>query len=84
MFDIIARYPNHDASKRIQQSEEHREDLDLLKSDDADYHHGFHAGALATARMFKEHAEGLDVASNDVSFLWTKRVQVLLCFPGAD
>lgn len=69
LCDTVARYPNHDASKRIQKSEEHREDLDLLKSDDADYHHGFHAGVLAAARMFKEHAEVIDVASNDVRFL---------------
>ena len=65
----IDRFPNHDASKRIQESEEHREDLDLLKSNDADYHHGFQAGVLAAARMFKEHSDILHINNEGVSEL---------------
>ncbi|CAB9527685.1 expressed unknown protein [Seminavis robusta] len=70
-FDLVwfarnrYRYPNHGASKRIQESEEHREDLDLLKSDDGDYHHGFQAGVLAASRMFQEQSDILHVNDQD-------------------
>lgn len=64
---IPDRFPNHVDSKRIQDSEEHREDLELLKTDDADYHHGFQAGVLAAARMFKEHSDILHINGEEVS-----------------
>jgi hypothetical protein len=64
---MSARFPNHDVSKRIEQSEEHREDLELLRTNDADYHHGFQAGVLASARMFKEHSDILHVNNDEVS-----------------
>eukprot|EP00567_Pseudictyota_dubia_P014053 CAMPEP_0197436314 /NCGR_PEP_ID=MMETSP1175-20131217/3780_1 /TAXON_ID=1003142 /ORGANISM="Triceratium dubium, Strain CCMP147" /LENGTH=182 /DNA_ID=CAMNT_0042965571 /DNA_START=164 /DNA_END=712 /DNA_ORIENTATION=+ len=51
------RYPNHEASKRIEKSEEHREAISKLRGTDGDFHHGFNSGLLAAARMFKEHAD---------------------------
>jgi hypothetical protein len=55
------RYPNHPASKNIKKSESHREDLDKLRSNECDFHHGFNSGVLATSRLFKQ--------ISDVSFV---------------
>ena len=48
------RYPNHAASKDIETSETHREELKKLRSNDCDFHHGFNCGVLATSRLFKQ------------------------------
>lgn len=55
------RYPNHAASKRLDMSKEHCDEIDKLRSDDGDYHHGFNSGVLAAARMFEAHADILHV-----------------------
>jgi hypothetical protein len=60
------RYPNHEASKRLEASEDHREELEKLRSPDGDYFHGFHSGVLAAAKMFQEHADILHVNEHDV------------------
>lgn len=51
------RYPNHEASNRIENSEAHRVELEKLKTLDCDYHHGFNSGVLATTRLFKQISE---------------------------
>eukprot|EP00561_Arcocellulus_cornucervis_P013138 CAMPEP_0185799688 /NCGR_PEP_ID=MMETSP1322-20130828/465_1 /TAXON_ID=265543 /ORGANISM="Minutocellus polymorphus, Strain RCC2270" /LENGTH=183 /DNA_ID=CAMNT_0028495275 /DNA_START=105 /DNA_END=656 /DNA_ORIENTATION=- len=51
------RYPNHEASKRIEGAEEHKDAISDLRGQDADYHHGFNSGLLAASRLFKEHAD---------------------------
>jgi len=72
-FDLVwyarnkCRYPSHEARKRIETSDDHREDLDKLKTQEADCHHGFHSGVLAAARMFKEQSDVLHVNEHDVS-----------------
>mmetsp|Transcript_5233 Transcript_5233/g.8000 ORF Transcript_5233/g.8000 Transcript_5233/m.8000 type:complete len:173 (-) Transcript_5233:240-758(-) len=48
------RFPNHDKSKKLETSEDHREDIQKLRSKDGDYHHGMNCGVLATSRLFKE------------------------------
>lgn len=63
------RYPNHEASKRLESSEEHREELEKLRSADGDYYHGFHSGVLATANMFKDHADILHINKHNVSMM---------------
>ena len=50
----------------------------MLKSNDADYHHGFHSGVLAAARMFKEHAEAVDISNLDVSAMTAKIFLLML------
>jgi len=61
-FDLVwfarnrCRHPNHAASKRIEKSEELREYISKLRSQDGDFHHGLNSGILAAARMFKDHA----------------------------
>jgi hypothetical protein len=59
------RYPNHEASKRI--DKEQKEEIEKLRSDDGDYHHGFNSGVLATVRMFKEKADILHINDFKVS-----------------
>eukprot|EP00980_Cylindrotheca_fusiformis_P001448 scaffold345_cov134-Cylindrotheca_fusiformis.AAC.59 len=49
------RYPNHKESKRI--DVQHKEEIEKLRSDDGDFHHGFNTGLLAAARMFREKAD---------------------------
>ena len=66
MIHTVARYPNHEASKRLEASEDHREELEKLRSPDGDYFHGFHSGVLAAAKMFQEHADILHVNEHDV------------------
>mmetsp|Transcript_28869 Transcript_28869/g.44374 ORF Transcript_28869/g.44374 Transcript_28869/m.44374 type:complete len:160 (+) Transcript_28869:1-480(+) len=51
------RFPNHEVSKWLDHSEEHREDIRNLRSDDGDFHHGFNSGVLAATRMFMDHAD---------------------------
>mmetsp|Transcript_37462 Transcript_37462/g.76242 ORF Transcript_37462/g.76242 Transcript_37462/m.76242 type:complete len:149 (-) Transcript_37462:557-1003(-) len=51
------RYPNHEASKRIETAEEHQKALSKLRGPDCDFHHGFNSGLLAASRMFKDHAD---------------------------
>ena len=53
------RYPNHPDSKRI--DEEHKEEIQKLRSEDGDFHHGFNTGLLAAARLFKEKADVLHI-----------------------
>ena len=60
---VIDRYPNNPASKRI--DEEHKDEIDKLRSDDGDFHHGFNTGLLAAARMFKEKADVLHINEFD-------------------
>mgnify|MGYP005846465499 CR=1 FL=1 len=33
----------------------------MLRSSEADYHHGFHSGVLASARMFQEQSDVLHI-----------------------
>jgi hypothetical protein len=54
-INITDRYPNHKESKRI--DEEHKEEIEKLRSEDGDFHHGFNTGLLAAARMFREKAD---------------------------
>lgn len=56
-----SRYPNSEARKRIEASDDFKEDLEKLSSMDADYHHGVHAGLLAASRMFGKQADILHV-----------------------
>lgn len=55
------RFPGHEARKRIEESVEHQQELDKLKSLDADHYHGVHCGLLAAARMFEKQADILHV-----------------------
>jgi hypothetical protein len=64
-FLMIDRYPNHEASKRIENSDEHKEELSKLRSPDGDYHHGFHSGVLAAARMFREQSKIVHINEHD-------------------
>ena len=57
-----ARFPTHPASKWLDHSKDHKDEIDKLHSMDGDFHHGFNSGVLAAARMFKDHAESADVA----------------------
>lgn len=63
----IDRYPNHEASKRLEASEEHREELQKLRGADGDYFHGLHSGILAASKMFQQHADILHINDHDVS-----------------
>ena len=54
---MSGRYPNHEASKRIETAEEHQKALSDLRGPDCDFHHGFNSGLLAASRMFKDHAD---------------------------
>jgi hypothetical protein len=56
-----ARFPTHPASKWLDHSKDHKDDIGKLHSMDGDFHHGFNSGLLAAARMFKDHAESADV-----------------------
>jgi hypothetical protein len=66
-FDLVwfaryrYRYPNHEASKRIEK--EHIEDIKKLRGDqeESDFHHGFNTGLLAASRMFKKQADILHI-----------------------
>lgn len=65
---LLGRYPLHEERKRIEK--EHAEELEKLYgqdpiNNDADYHHGVHAGLLAASRMFQKQADILHV--NDIS-----------------
>ena len=65
-FDLVwfaknrSRYPNHDKSKFLDTSQEHKEDIEKLRSHDCDYHHGMNCGVLAATRMFKEITKLID------------------------
>jgi hypothetical protein len=43
----------------------HAKELAKLRSPNGDYFHGFHAGVLATAKMFQEHADILHVNEHE-------------------
>jgi hypothetical protein len=58
------RYPNHEASERIDQ--EHKEEIEKLRSDDGDFYHGFNSGLLAAARMFQAKADILHINEFEV------------------
>ena len=51
------RYPSHEASKWLDNSKEHSDDIDNLRGMNGDFHHGFNSGMLAASRMFKEQAD---------------------------
>jgi hypothetical protein len=51
------RYPNHEASKRIDQAKEYQEEIQKLRSDDGDFYHGFNCGVLAAARLFSDQSD---------------------------
>lgn len=53
------RYPLHGETKRIEL--EQSEELKKLQTNDADFHHGVHAGLLAASRMFKKQADILHI-----------------------
>jgi hypothetical protein len=59
------RYPNHEASKRI--DGEYKDDIEKLRGNDGDFHHGFHTGLLAASRMFKENSDILHINKFQVS-----------------
>ena len=48
------RFPNHEKSKQLETSEDHREDIQKLRGKDSDYHYGMNCGVLAISRLFKE------------------------------
>jgi hypothetical protein len=52
-----ARFPTHPASKWLDHSKDHKDEINKLQGMDGDFHHGFNSGVLAAARMFKDHAE---------------------------
>lgn len=54
-FAFTDRHPNHEASERI--DKEYQEDIEKLRGEDGDFHHGFNSGVLAAARMAKSIAE---------------------------
>lgn len=54
---MTGRYPLHPERKRIER--QHSEELEKLKTPEGDYHHGIHAGILATTRMFEKQAESI-------------------------
>lgn len=58
-----ARYPNHEARKRIEV--QHSDEIGKLATPDADYHHGVHRGLLAAARMFQKQADILHINNHD-------------------
>ena len=60
-----SRYPNHTSRKRIEQSEQHQEELEKLKTPEADFYHGMHTGLLAAARLFQQQADILHILDND-------------------
>ena len=63
----IDRYPNHEASQRIEQTEEYKQEIQKLRGDDGDYFHGFNSGVLAATRLFNEKADILHVNDFEVS-----------------
>lgn len=65
---MTGRYPNHATSKKLDKSEEHRTEIEKLRSADGDYHHGFHCGLLAASRLFKDHSDILHVNEIEVRF----------------
>ena len=84
------RYPNHAVSKRLEASERHMREIRKLRTNDGDYYHGFHSGVLASARLFKDHADILHVNEHGVSLLemtkignsYQTRLTNELSFPG--
>jgi hypothetical protein len=51
------RFPTHPASKWLDHSKDHKDEINKLQGMDGDFYHGFNSGVLAAARMFKDHAE---------------------------
>ena len=60
---LLDRYHNHEASKRIEK--EYSDEIEKLRSDDGDFHHGFNSGLLAATRMFNEQADILHINAFD-------------------
>ena len=60
---LLDRYHNHEASKRIEK--EYSDEIEKLRSDDGDFHHGFNSGLLAATRMFNEQADILHINGFD-------------------
>ena len=60
-----SRFPNHEARKRIEQDEQHQEELEKLSTAEADYFHGIHSGILAATRVFEKQADILHVNEKD-------------------
>ncbi len=58
------RYPTHPTSKHIETSESHRGEIEKLRSNDCDFHHGFNFGVLASSRLFKNITEIVKKAEN--------------------
>ena len=68
----LDRYPNHEASKRIEETEEYKAEIQKLRDNDGDFHHGFNTGVLAATRMFKEKADILHVNDFEVRIILLK------------
>jgi len=74
LYDLVwfarnrSRYPNHQSRYRIEKADEHKDEIEKLKTTESDYYHGMHAGLLAAARLFKEQADILHINEhNEVS-----------------
>ncbi len=60
------RYPNHESSRKIENSDSHHDELEKLKTNDCDFHHGFNCGVLATSRLFKQISDISHVINEEV------------------
>jgi hypothetical protein len=47
---------------------EHKEEIEKLRSDDGDFHHGFNSGVLAAVRMFMQKSDILHINEHAVSY----------------
>jgi hypothetical protein len=61
-FHDSDRYPNHEASHRIDQ--EFKNEIEQLRGQDGDFFHGYNSGVLAAARLFRKQADILHI--NDI------------------
>lgn len=63
-FLLADRFPNHEACSRI--DSEHAGEIEKLRGEDGDFHHGFNSGLLAATRLFKEKADILHINNFEV------------------
>lgn len=63
-YFVPDRHHNHEACDRI--DNEYQEEIEKLRSNDGDFHHGFNSGVLAAVRMFKKKADILHINEHEV------------------
>ena len=80
------RFPNHEACSRI--DSEHAEEIEKLRGEDGDFHHGFNSGLLAATRLFKEKADILHINDFKVRPIYinssSKVSEIFFCLSFAD